>query len=66
MLSKNDVLTLCVRSAGDQLPIIANASAIRLEDALALARQAQETGVQGLMFTPRPISDRRRKPSINS
>ena len=48
------VLTLCVRSAGDQLPIIANASAIRLEDALALARQAQETGVQGLMFTPPP------------
>lgn len=48
------ILTLCVRSAGGHLPIIANASAIRIEDALTLARQAQESGVQGLMFTPPP------------
>ncbi|MBL9028984.1 MAG: 4-hydroxy-tetrahydrodipicolinate synthase [Caedimonas sp.] len=49
------ILEICANTAARRIPVIANVSAVRLEDALSLAHQAQNTeGIQGLMLTPPP------------
>lgn len=48
------LLKICLEAAQDRIQIVASVSAIRLEDSLYLARQAQELGASGLMLAPSP------------
>lgn len=44
------ILKICLEVAKGHIPVVANASAIQLEDSLRLAHQAQEVGATGLML----------------
>ena len=52
MDEKAAVWTTCVNAVGDRIPIIAAVSAISTEQSVAIARQAEQCGCQGLMVLP--------------
>jgi 4-hydroxy-tetrahydrodipicolinate synthase len=49
---KRQVLETCVRTVGDQAPVIPGISALSTAEAVALAKDAQQIGCRGLMVLP--------------
>ncbi|MBV9304223.1 MAG: dihydrodipicolinate synthase family protein [Acidobacteriaceae bacterium] len=49
---KRDILSTCVRAVGSRVPVIAGISALTTQDAVTLAKTAEDTGCAGLMVLP--------------
>jgi len=49
---KENILRTCVRAVGRRAPVVAAISALSTQEAVALAKMAQEVGCKGLMVLP--------------
>jgi 4-hydroxy-tetrahydrodipicolinate synthase len=49
---KGDLLKTAVKAAGDRVPVIAGVSALSTQEAVVIAKMAQDAGCRGLMVLP--------------